>query len=460
MKTPLLLATIAVAALAIQAPAADASFGEGERQAFAAATQGDVLASLKELALPAETRFSVLAVKGDRDDAIAGYLKIAVTASGKTYVEGREDPMWDAVVKELGWDEQKAEAGLLDAKTIAKIGSLQATDVLIYGSVRACEKSENRVFVELELHATEVKTKKHVWGGLFAKRWYVPGTDVPKGISELPLAVRSQLKSSATAKMVESLNAQPKLGDIKSVVLLPLAGDEDRYCTYIARDAIVKTALTAKELDLATLKGARVVFRDLPVAAGDAVIYGAVRQLAYYEQAGFWNLYTICQAVGQVNGAFLLATERTKAQAIFTVIGQVFTLALVFVLQVPNFLFPQGLGASGMAWNYLVCNFVLNLVILTYIARGLKMNALSANCIQILPLCICTVSSYLLYFLVNHIGGEGIIMNCVRVFIGGVMYSVIIGGVLYAWPSLIGMTKESLRAKLGGILNRFRRTKG
>ena len=88
------------------------------------------------------------------------------------------------------------------------------------------------------------------------------------------------------------------------------------------------------------------------------------------------------------------------------------------------------------------------------------MNALSANCIQILPLCICTVSSYLLYFLVNHIGGEGIIMNCVRVFIGGVMYSVIIGGVLYAWPSLIGMTKESLRAKLGGILNRFRRTKG
>lgn len=296
MKTPIILAALAVATLAIHAPAADAPFDEGERQAFAAATQGDVLASLKALPVPAETRFSILAVKGDRDDAIAGYLKIAVTDSGKTYVEGREDPMWDAVVKELGWNEQKSEAGLLDAKTVEKIGSLQATDVLIYGTVRSCEKTDNRIFVELELHATEVKTKKHIWGGLFAKRWYVPGTDVPKGISELPLAIRAQLKDSATAKMAESLKAQAKLAAVKSVVLTPLAGDEDRYCTYIARDAIVKTDLVAKELDLASLQGARAVFRDIPAAAGDAVIYGAVRQLAFYEMPGFWGLYTTYQA--------------------------------------------------------------------------------------------------------------------------------------------------------------------
>jgi len=296
MKAQVIFAAIAAAMLAIQAPAADASFGEGERQAFAAAAQGDVLASLKALPVPAGTRFSVLAVNGDRDDAIAGYLKIAVTDAGKTYVEGREDPMWDAVVKELGWNELKSEAGLLDARTVDKIGSLQATDVLIYGSVRACEKTENRIFVELELHATEVKTKKHVWGGLFAKRWYVPGADVPKGISELPLAIRAKLKDSATAKMSESLKAQSKLAAVKSVVLTPFAGDEDRYCTYIARDAIVTTDLVAKELDLASLQGARAVFRDIPVAAGDAVIYGAVRQLAFYEEPGFMNLYTTYMA--------------------------------------------------------------------------------------------------------------------------------------------------------------------
>ena len=293
MNKTLLFAALAAATLSLRAPAAaSAPFSEDERQAFAAATQGDVVSSLKALDLPASTRFSVLGIAGDRDAAIAGYLKIAVTDAGKTYVEGREDPMWDAVVKELGWDEQKAEAGLLDPKTIDKIGSLQATDVLLYGTVRACAKTENRVFVELELHATEVKTKKHVWGGLFAKRWYAPGADVPKGLSELPTAVRDQLKREATAALVESLKAQPKLSLVKSVVLTPLAGDDDRYCTYILRDGIVRTDLTAKELDLASLQGARATFRDVPAAAGDAVVYGAVRQLGWYDTPGPLDLFT------------------------------------------------------------------------------------------------------------------------------------------------------------------------
>lgn len=277
----LLLAASLLAATSLPLLAADASaFGEDERQAFAAAIETDVTASLRASGL--DGRISVLAVKGDRDDAISGMLKIAVTDAGKSYVEGREDPLWAAVIKEIAWDTRNT--GLLDEATITKIGSLQATDILLYGAVRACSKTENRVFVELELHATEVKTKRHVWGGLFAKRWYVPGTDVPKGISELPLAVRDQLKRLVTSNIVESLKAQPKLRSIRSVALIPLAGDDDRYCTYIARDAIVQTDLAAKELDLESLQGARAVFRDIPLTAGDAVIYGAVRQLGWYDE--------------------------------------------------------------------------------------------------------------------------------------------------------------------------------
>ncbi len=304
-KRPVILAAAAAALLSLPARAADASFGEGERQAFAA-VMSDVAASLRSSGIPDSSGVSVLAVAGDRDEAIAGLLKIAVTDAGKTYVEGRDDPAWEAVAQELAWDDLKGKAGFLNPATLDKIGSLKASNVLLYGAVRACSQTENRVFVEIELHATDVKTKQHVWGGLFAKRWYVPGSDVPKGVSELPLAIRAQLKESACAKLVASLKAQPKLAAAKSIVLVPLAGDEDRYCTYVMRDAITQTDATVKELDLASLQGARTTFRDLPATAGDAVVYGAVRQLGFVGVPGFLDLW----CTYQVDLDFQAAVER------------------------------------------------------------------------------------------------------------------------------------------------------
>lgn len=307
MKKNFLLPLFAFAFAAASAPAADpapAAFSGEVRQAFAAA-MSDVADSLRESAIPASASVSVLPLSGDSGDAVAGLLKIAVTDAGKSYVEGKSDPMWNEVVREIAFDERNT--GLLDEATLARLGSLKATDVLLYGVVRAGDVAENRVFVELELHATDVRTKRHVWGGLFAKRWYVPGAEVPKGISELSPVVRERLAASAKAKMLESLKAQPKLKDVRSVVIVPLAGDEDRYCTYIARDAIVQSeGLVAKELDVSSLQGARAVFRDIPVTAGDAVVYGAVRQLGWTESS---SLFGIVRS-SSVDLDFQIAIER------------------------------------------------------------------------------------------------------------------------------------------------------
>lgn len=287
MKKSVFLAIAASAAVLFPSARAEngtEAFSDEVRQAFAAA-MSDVSDSLKSSGIPVGASMSVLPLRGDRDEAVAGLVKIAVTDAGRKYVEGKEDPMWNEVIKEMAFDERNV--GLLDPATLVKIGSLQATDVLVYGVVRASDVTENRVFVELELHATDVKTKTHLWGGLFAKRWYVPGSDVPKGISELSVVIRDQLKRTMTSNIVDSLKAQPKLSAVSSVVLLPLVGDEDRYCSYILRDAIVQTeGLVAKELDLTSLQGARTVFRDYPVVAGDAVVYGAVRQLGWFETPG------------------------------------------------------------------------------------------------------------------------------------------------------------------------------
>lgn len=166
-------------------------------------------------------------------------------------------------------------------------------------------------------------------------------------------------------------------------------------------------------------------------------------------------IYTVYQAIGQVSGAFLLAMERTRAQAIFTVIAQVLTLLFVFVFQVPNFLFPKGLGASGMAWNYLVVNFVMCIIFLSYIARVCHMNPVRINLIQIWPIAICTLAAGLFYWLVGLIHGEGFLMNLVHVLIGGLLYSMVIAIVVYVHPDFIGMSRESLREKTATVIKKL-----
>ncbi len=312
MKTNLILAAAAAVVLAAPAFAQDsapsedvlakdlesavaaefpggAAFDDNVRQAFAHA-MGDVSSGLRSSGIPENARVGILPISGDRGNVVRGLLKNAVVKAGHVCVEDGSDPIWKAILAEADFDIRNA--GLLDEKTLVRIGDLQTVDVVLYGAVRASAKEENRVFVELELHATDRASKKHVWGDLFAKRWYVPGAEVPKGISELPTALREQLKNAATDKFVASVQAQPKLAKVRTVALVPLAGDDDRYCTYIVRDGLTRLPnLTAKELDLQSLQGGRQIFRDLPVVAGDAVIYGAVRQLGWYQTEGFLGIF-------------------------------------------------------------------------------------------------------------------------------------------------------------------------
>lgn len=309
MKKTFLLAAAFAALLAL--PARAASFGEDEFQALGhAILDADGIETFR--ALPDQKTVAVLPIQGDREGAVLDLVKKALVQSGKKAVEGKEDPMWDELIREMAFDQRKAEAGILDEKTIDRIGSLKAANMVVYGRVVECSKNENRIYVLVSLNATEVATKRIVWSGLFNTRWYVPGTDVPKGISGLGLPIRNQLKNRTTKMLVESLRAQPMLEQAKSVVLTPLAGDEDRYCTYILRDGITQSSIQAKELDLDSLKGARTTFHDLPPEDGDAVVYGAVRQLGYTTEPGwkdFWTLY-------KVDLDFQAAIERTDTHVV------------------------------------------------------------------------------------------------------------------------------------------------
>ena len=170
------------AAAPAAAPAADkaaqATFSAEERDLLINLAS-DVSAALKESGISAEVPISALPFPGDRDRYLEGLLKNAVTAAGLNYVEGRGDPMWDAIVNEIIWDWRKTD--VLDEATLTKFGRLQAARRLLYGHLIIERDEDDEIRAELWLHISSVETKQHLWGRTFVKKpgqqlWFSGGS--------------------------------------------------------------------------------------------------------------------------------------------------------------------------------------------------------------------------------------------------------------------------------------------
>lgn len=268
-----------MAMVAILALAAKAQQANEVRQAVRMA-MSDAQASLAKSGLAKLGSISLLPIKHDQDGYVEGLVKNAVSSAGLTYVEGKDDPFWGDVLKEVEWDERKSD--ILDQNTLVKFGKLKATQVLMYGVLREASVVGQRIFVEIELHASSLETKQHVWGGVFVKRFYMPGA--VEGIlsaEQLPPELRDVLKRSFFEQASSLLaKAEPKLKTIRTVAVVPLGGDMDQYVTGLVRDLITQShTLSVKNIDAATLGEARVILRD-PAQRSDAVLYGAVRDIS------------------------------------------------------------------------------------------------------------------------------------------------------------------------------------
>ena len=315
------------------AAAARAPFDDDEREAIAHAME-EVVASIKASKAFGDKSISILPVRNDAGDVVYSYLKNAVVSAGRRCVEHRDDPMWSEVVAEMVFDDKNG--GLLDESTLVKFGSLKATDVLLYGTLRSCTKTGNRVLVELDLHATDVATKEVVWNADVFKRWYTTGTDVAEtGLSDIPQPVRARLAESVRAKLVDSLKAEKKLKGVQSIVLTPLTGDQDLYCSHILRDAITKSGfLVGNDMDRSTFQGAKPT---------DSVAYGEVRRLDFFEEVGFLALFRdygidvdLQSAISQNEGRSILWSDTVQDAVAWRVWNwtriAVFTIVLLVVL--------------------------------------------------------------------------------------------------------------------------------
>lgn len=251
---------------------AQAAFTEAQRQALQLAMDA-AQESLSVAGIPQEN-ISLLPIGNDEDRYVEGLLKNVVTDAGLSYVEHGSDPLWDAILAEIEWDDRKKD--MLDPTTLVKFGQLKGTQMLMYGTVREVRETTDRVFAEVELHLTSVTTKQHVWGGVFARRFYLPGR--VEGIVDLDPAVRAVLQD-AFAGAADSIRDSSKLQAIKTVVFVPLAGDVDGYVKSLTENMLAETPLNPMEMDVMSLAQARMMLRDKPGVA-DAVLFGAVRDLS------------------------------------------------------------------------------------------------------------------------------------------------------------------------------------
>lgn len=235
-------------------------------QAAAALAAADV-AGVKTIAL--------LPLGRDVDGVLAGALKGALSAQKLACVEAKDDPFFEEIMKQVEWDERQED--MLDEATITRFGKLQSGQLLLYGWVRQYDVSQRRAYAEIELHLSSVETKRHLWGGSFASRAYLDAGD--KGIVGLDETSRELLRQIFAAAS-QSLAASAKTAALRSVAIVPLAGDVDRYATGLAVGMFSNhPSLSPRDLSVATLAEAVDLLRADPSRA-DALIYGAVRDLS------------------------------------------------------------------------------------------------------------------------------------------------------------------------------------
>jgi len=271
MKRKLLLC---MAILLTASSVARAAYTAELRQALLEAVNEAVADLAVSPNLPKGQSISVLPIGGDQNGFVEGQLKNAITRAGLTYVEGRNDPIFDEILKEVEWDERKED--MLDPDTIDRFGELKSTRLLLYGRVIEASQNNQQAYAEIELHLTSIATKQHLWGDLVARRIYLPGNVT--GLISLDANLRDMLQK-AFQEYRGALAGIPALQGTTTIVIAPLAGDVDGYVASLAEAMLSGGNLTVSRANAPTLSGVRRQLQEAQ-ASGHAVLTGAVRDLS------------------------------------------------------------------------------------------------------------------------------------------------------------------------------------
>ena len=244
---------------------------DNERQALYAAID-DAFSRLNKFAF-GQKSISILPMK-NQYDILRSRIQSGFVKAGLVCVEGKTDPLWDEILKEIEWDERKDD--ILDPATIAKFGKLKATQVLIQCLKPVVSVNADRIYAQIELRAIEIATKQVIWTETGVARFAI-GKDVI-GIMQLDQDVRRLLQKHIAREQsrLQSPAFAGKFNRIKTVAVIPLCGDIDNYITRLTLSMLTTTNLIPLNSPISSLELVRSTVRDGQFKA-DAICYGALR---------------------------------------------------------------------------------------------------------------------------------------------------------------------------------------
>ena len=160
-------------------------------------------------------------------------------------------------------------------------------------------------------------------------------------------------------------------------------------------------------------------------------------------------IYTIFQAWGQVNGAMYSATERTKLYAIISVVIQIISFILILLFQIPNLVWPNGLGSVGIGLQKTVGNLISVLICGFFNCKYLKIKFFEEYKVALTSTSILIMLAYGIRIIDIGIMDSLYINNNIfwRTMISGIMYSAFAAVVIILCPNVFGLQNEISKLK-------------
>ncbi len=162
-------------------------------------------------------------------------------------------------------------------------------------------------------------------------------------------------------------------------------------------------------------------------------------------------IYTVFQAWGQVNGALFTATERTKIYATLSIVMQVITFVCIFIFQIPNGIWPEGLGSMGMGLQMVTTNIISVMLLSIANSRYMKLNLIRTFIMPLLSVAFFSGMAFVSKFIGKFcLFGEGLLYIRLQFLLTGIIYVVINAFIVFA---IAAVRKESIKDIVKGLMN-------
>ncbi len=160
-------------------------------------------------------------------------------------------------------------------------------------------------------------------------------------------------------------------------------------------------------------------------------------------------LYTVYQAWGQILGSFMISLEKTKVSSLISIITNIVSLLLLYLLQCPNIIWKNGLGLNGMALGYVIVNFLSVTLMLLYISKIIRLEFFKIFVIPLLSITVCFIFTYILRICFSKLFIQNTLkFNIIRILCNGFIYSVLLLSIIYKHPIFFGISKNIITEKI------------